>query len=131
MQPTRASLTRFNRIRHTLTVISALRRVRQPFTTAQGLKQSLELLLQLGRTTGLDRTGLAPLQRMVEDEEAFQVVWAIVQYLGGLVCQEHGTAETLTLTARDGSQTSVPTAAFFRWLPLVVQVMSLLRQIRA
>ncbi len=131
MQSPSVSLARFSRIRQTLAVISALRRVRQPFTTPQGLKQSLELLLQLGRATGLDRPGLAPLQRMVEDEEAFQVVWAIVQYLGGLVCHEHGTAETLTLTARDGSQTSVSTAAFFRWLPLVVQVMSLLRQIRA
>ncbi len=131
MQASLTSLTRFSRIRHALAVISALRRVRQPFTSAQGLKQSLELLLQLGRATGVERSALAPLQRMVEDEEAFQVVWAIVQYLGGLVCHEHGAAGTLTLTARDGNQTSIPAAAFFRWLPLVVQVMSLLRQIRS
>ncbi len=130
MQLSPSVLTRFSRIRQTLAVITALRRVRQPFTSAPGLKQSLELLLQLGRVTGLDRPGLAPLQRLVEDEEAFQVAWAIVQYLGGLVCQEQASAETLTLTARDGSQTTVATAAFLRWLPLVTQVLSLLRQIR-
>ncbi len=123
-------LARFTRIRHTLAVISALRRVRQPFTTPQGLRQSLELLHQLGQSVGMQSRELLWLKKTVEEEEAFQVAWAIVQYLHGLVQQEQYDGQSICLTLRDGTQVRVAGQAFLRWLPSVAQLLSLLRQIR-
>ena len=124
-------LARFSRVRQTLSLIAALRRVRQPFTTPEGFRESVQLLLHLARLIGMQSRELVPLQKIVQEEAVFQTTWGIVQYLGGLVHGEQSTQETLTLTARDGSQVAIPHQAFLRWLPVVAQLLSLLRQLRA
>ena len=119
-----------SKLRDLLSLLADIRAVTAPLTSAEGLKQTLTLVLHLADTLGVDPAWSHRLAAILDDQGVFNIVLAIIQYLSGVAGAEHAdNTIRVHLTASEPA-VIVDEASFLAWLPLVIQLLSLLRQIR-
>ncbi len=119
-----------SKVRDLLSLIGALRDINAPLTTADGLRQTLAVVLRLADMLGIDPAWSNRLAAILRDEGVFNVVLAIIQYLTGVAGKEQADNTIRVRIASSAREVIVDEASFAAWLPLVIQLLSLLRQIR-
>jgi hypothetical protein len=115
-------------------LLAALRDIRDPLTSPEGLRASLELLLRLAEFVGVDRAWTGRIRTILDDPRVFDIVLAIVRYLQGLMeteqviqlIAENDTADVQRLAA----ETDLAAQDFLDWLPLILEIIALLREFR-
>ena len=121
---------RFAKIRELLDVLAALRDLSEPITTPAGLRQTIDLLARVARLVGVDPQWTDRLLSILDDEATFRVVLAIVHFvLNSVARKAEGGAIRITLAEDD--DVHLTAHAFTDWLPLVMQFLNLLSQLRA
>jgi hypothetical protein len=122
------------KLRELLDLLAALRDIRDPLTSPEGLRASLELLLRLAEFVGVDRAWTGRIRTILDDPRVFDIVLAIVRYLQGLMeteqviqlIAENDTADVQRLAA----ETDLAAQDFLDWLPLILEIIALLREFR-
>ncbi len=121
---------RFTKIRELIDVIASLRDLSEPITTPEGLRQTVELLARVARLVGIDPAWIDRLLSILDDEATFRVVLAVVHFVLQNVSRiAVGGAVRISLTEDD--DVHLTAHAFVDWLPLVMQIINLLGQLRA
>jgi len=127
--PARAAIVRLGTLRDLLALLAALRDLREPVTSPAGLRQSIALLLRLAELVGVEPAWIERLRKILDDPGAFNIVLAVVQYALGLAARE--AAGTVRLAGCESDEgVEVTAEALAEWLPPVIQIVGLLRQIR-
>ena len=126
----RVPLNRLGKIRDLLSLLGAIRDITEPLTTAGGLRQALSLLSSLADLVGIDPVWSERLASVLRDEGVFNIVLAIIQYVSGAAGKEAADHSIRVRVADAGQEVIVDEQSFAAWLPLVIQLLSLLRQIR-
>lgn len=125
-----APLGSLSRLRDLLSLLADIRGITAPLTSADGLKQTLTLVLHLADTLGIDPAWTSRLGAILSDPGVFNVVLAIIQYLSGVAgAEKSDNTIRVQLTASE-PEVIVDESSFITWLPLVIQLISLVRQIR-
>ena len=99
-------------------------------TSPEGLRRAVELVLRLGELLGLDAAWLDRLRPIVTDDGVLRIVLAVWQFVLGA---RHGVdADEAVRCQVAGVETPVVVTqqALADWLPIVVQLISLLRIVR-
>lgn len=130
---------RLGKIRDVLAIVGRIRAIDSPLVEAAGLRSAVELLLELAEVVGVDWRWTDRLRRIVENEAIFELVLAIVRYVSGLV-DSGSDDEALHLVSVEGLRVlggadgtageRFEAEGFLDWLPLVVQIVSLIRAIQ-
>ncbi len=124
------SLSRFGKIRDILSLIGDIRAITEPISSAEGLRQSIELLIHLASLVGIDSRWTDRLRSILDNDAVFDIVLAIVRYVSGIASHETDNDGVRVMLADDGHEVVVDAQSFVDWLPIVIQIISLLRQIR-
>jgi hypothetical protein len=122
-----------NKLRELLDLLAALRAIREPLTSPEGLRASLELLLRLAEFAGVDRAWTDRIRRILDDQRAFEIVLAIVRYLHGLIATEEivRSIAQYNTSAHDAVSTAdIAAQDFLDWLPLILEIIAFLRELR-
>jgi hypothetical protein len=122
-----------SKLRELLDLLAALREIREPLTSPAGLRASLELLLRLAEFAGVDPAWTDRVRRFLDDQRAFDIVLAIVRYLHGLLTTEQIVQSIAEYNAPAGQPTSrgeITAQDFLDWLPLILEIIAILRQLR-
>jgi hypothetical protein len=132
-QPLTIAALSFNaKLRELLSLLAELREIRDPLTSAEGRRASLELLLRLAEFSGVNRAWTDRVRTILDDQRSFDVVLAIVRYLHGLIATE----QVMQILAQHNTASSATTATdihaqdFVDWLPLILEIIALLRELR-
>lgn len=123
-----------SKLRELLDLLAALRAIRDPLTSPEGLRASLELLLRLAEFVGVDRAWTDRIRSVLDDPRAFDIVLAIVRYLHGLMESE----QVVRLIAENDAagverlagDSDIAAQDFLDWLPLILEIIALLREFR-
>jgi hypothetical protein len=121
-----------SKLRELLDLLAALREIREPLTSPAGLRASLELLLRLAEFVGIDPAWTDRIRRVLDDERAFDIVLAIVRYLHGLMTTEEviQSIAQYNTAAEAPSRGEIAAQDFLDWLPLILEIIALLRELR-
>jgi lantibiotic modifying enzyme len=120
----------FARIRELLELVDAIRQITHPITTAEGLRQSIDLLVRLAQLAGVDPRWIKRLEQIRDDEAVMRIVLAIARYVFERVVHR-SEEEAVFVSLGDGDdEVAVTTKDFLEWLPVIIQIISLLREIR-
>ena len=85
LQPHTATALSINtKLRELLDILPALRDIRDPLASPEGLRASLELFLRLAEFAGVDRAWTDRIGSNLDDPRTFDVILAIVRYIDGL-----------------------------------------------
>lgn len=117
--------TRWQTLKEILAIVGALRQIEEPLTSATGLRASIDLLLRLAESAGVEPAWTDRLRRILEDDDVLAIVLAIARFVLPDEAEGDGLA---ALSAADGA--IVESESFVEWLPIVVQALYLLRQLR-
>ncbi len=120
----------WSRLRELLQAIADLQDARVLPTTPDGLRRAVELVLKLGELLGLDAAWLERLRPILTDESVLKTVLAVWQFvLGGR--HDMAADDSIRVTVL-GAETPVIVTqqALADWLPIVLQLINLLRMIR-
>ena len=136
---------RLGKIRDVLSIVGKIRRIDGALTEAEAFRSAVGLVLELAETVGVDWRWTDRLRRILENESIFELVLAIVRYVSGLV-ESDATDEALHVACVEGwaraeagpvgdrcgtnASDTFEAAGLMEWLPLVVQILSLIRNIR-
>jgi hypothetical protein len=123
MTPTaiRPAAPSLGRLRELLLLFATLRRIRDPITTAEGLRQTIEVVVQLADLVGIDPAWTDRLRSILADPAVLRIVLAIVQYVLGLVeSDDPATSAALPMPALEDVAL---------WLPTAIQVIGLARKL--
>ncbi|MEX2138677.1 MAG: hypothetical protein WD894_05410 [Pirellulales bacterium] len=123
-----------SKLRELLDLLAALRAIRDPLSSPEGLRASLALLLRLAEFAGVDRAWTDRVRAVLDDPRSFDIVLAIVRYLHGLM----ETEQVVRLIAENdaaaverlAAQNDVAAQDFLDWLPLILEIIALLREFR-
>ncbi len=107
-----------------LDLLASLRSAAATVTTAEGLRNVLDLLGRLAALAGVDSSWINRLQSILADQNTFSVVLSIVQYVDGLLAPP---AKPTGPTATAVTSLTVDAQSFADWLPLVMQLIHLLK----
>jgi hypothetical protein len=120
-----------SKFRELLDLLAAFRDIREPLTSPEGLRASLELLLRLAEFAGIDRAWTDRVRAILDDARTFDIVLSIVRYLHGLIATDQ-IMQTLGEYYAADNQSNGDLAAqdFVDWLPLILEIISLLRELR-
>ncbi len=114
-----------------LELLAKLCDLNQPLTTPDGLRNAIELALQLGAAAGIDATWLAWLRENVEQPPVFDIVLAVVAFLSSIV--EPSSTNSAIHAWRNAPRTSAtaapPSISLSQWLLLIGSLVSLLQKI--
>lgn len=114
------------RLRDFLSLLAAVRDLRDPLTSEQGLRAALEILARLAELLAIDPDWIQRLRLALANERVFRIVLAIVQYAASLIGEE-GEPSAAALEA---DALSLDAQTFSHWLPLVLELLTLWRQLR-
>lgn len=125
----------WTRLRELVRLLAALREIRDPIETPQGLRQAIEVVLQIAALLGLDPKLLERLRAIAAEERTFNLVLAAIQFLLGLIVVDGQTDDgQLRLTANgapvDQPSIEVDLRSFLDWLPFVLQIIELILRLR-
>jgi hypothetical protein len=124
--------SRFAKIREFIDLIAAIRGLTDPISTAAGLRTAIELVVRFAELIGIDPGWTNRLREALDDEGIFRVVLAVVQYALGLMDGQldgDGDGTTVVLASEEGTCV-VTTQSFLSWLPIVLQLIQLIRGLR-
>jgi hypothetical protein len=122
-----------SKLRELLDLLAALRDIREPLTSPDGLRASLELLLRLAEFAGIDRAWTDRIRRVLDDQRAFDIVLAIVRYLHGLMATEEivrSIAQYNAAAKNNATTADLAAQDFLNWLPLILEIIAFLRELR-
>ena len=118
-------------LRELLRLWLQLREIDEPLTTLEGLRQTLRLIARLAELVGVDGALVERLLAAVDDDTVLRIVLAIVQYATGLIEARGAEQGSLRMTLlEDGHEVRVEPQSLIEWLPLVLGLLNLLRQLR-
>ncbi len=106
-----------------LALLKKLEQLAESLATADGLRQAIQLLVQLGTSAGLNSAWINQLQNLLTDSDAFNTVLSIIAYLESI---STSTADA-TLPA---NELAIDAGSLANWLPLVIQILQLIQSIR-
>jgi hypothetical protein len=113
------------RWRDILELLAALRRLPDPFASADGLRQAIALLVRLAEIVGIDDAWTERLRQIVTDPALLKLVLAIIDYLAYLVADKpRGPATALAEVDHIDAQ------GLAEWLPIVLEIIRLIKQLR-
>jgi hypothetical protein len=104
-------------------LLEQLRAATPTIGTADGLRNVVNLFGQVGQLVGVDSAWTSKLQTILADQQVFDIVLAIVKYVDSLLAPKP-PAGAVTATA-----TTIDAQAFADWLPLIMQIMRLLKSL--
>lgn len=118
------------RLRELAGIVRAIRGLVEPITSPEGLRKAIDLVVRLARLLGVDASLLDRLQSILDDESLLRMVLAILQYVSGIAggAEERGALRVALADTRQVVR--VEAAALVDWLPLVIALLNLLREIR-
>jgi len=119
---------RLQRIARLNQLLRLLRGLTGPLADPENLRSTLYLLLEIGRLVGLEPEWLERLERIVGDDRVFAIVLAIVRAVSGWTSALEAKGQLSVRSAAAGE--TVAAQGFFDWLPIVVEIIHLLRQLR-
>lgn len=122
-------LSRLGKIREVLELVAGIRDIDEPWTSPDGFRQAIALVLRFADLVGIDPKWTERVESILRDQGIFNIVLAIVQYVAGVAGKEQ-TDSTISVAAAGGAEVVIDQQSFLDWLPLVIQLMSLIRQIR-
>ena len=125
----RMSFASLANLRQIVAILAQFGSIQQPLTSADGLQQTLGLVVQLANLAGLDPTWTARVQSILDDPGIFNIVLATVQYLSGLVPMAPPGAGAPTAPVASQSL-AIDEQSMIDWLPVVAELLSLIAQIR-
>ena len=119
-----------NKVGELLRLIARLRTI-DDVISPEGLRQAIELALEFAALLGMESEFIDRLRVILADESVFQTVLAIVRFLGGLIDVVGEPAQgAIRLSSVDGgTQSDVTIQGFLEWLPTVLQILELIRQL--
>jgi hypothetical protein len=120
----------WSRLRELLQAIADLQDLDASFTTADGLRRAVELVLKLGELLGLDPAWLDRLRPIVTDDGVLNIVLAVWQFIVGARHEVDANDAVRCRVAGHEQPVVVSQQALADWLPIVVQLISLLRIVR-
>ncbi|MBL8830715.1 MAG: hypothetical protein JNM18_27320 [Planctomycetaceae bacterium] len=119
---------RLQRLSRLAKLMQLLRTFSGPLTTPENLRQALNTLLEVAGLVGLDDEWVNRLEQILSDENVFQIVLAVVRALSGWSgAVDSGNQLRVSSVSQ---QVTVHAQSFVDWLPIVVQLLQLLRQLR-
>ncbi len=123
-------LRAWSRLRELLQVIADLQDVNAPLTSPDGLRRAVELVLKLGELLGLDPAWLERLRPILTDDGVLNIVLAVWQFVLGARHEADGEETIRCQVLGTDAPVVVTRQALADWLPIVVQLISLLRIVR-
>jgi hypothetical protein len=129
LQLTELKLQQLGQMHDVLELIGRIRQVQEPITSPDGLRQTIELVLHFAELFGVSGELTDRLRQMLSDDNVFQIVLGIVRFLLGMGGEE--TAEGKLRASFDvGNTRRIEPQDLLSWLPIVVQIINLIRLIR-
>lgn len=119
---------RFQRIGRIAQLLRLLQKFNGPLTSPENLREALGALLEVAGLVGLDQEWIERLEHIRNDEHVFQIVLAVVRAISGWSGAVAGDNQVRVSSA--SQQVTVSAQSFVDWLPIVVQIIQLLRQLR-
>lgn len=119
------------KLRDLVRIIGALRDIEDPFASREGLRQSISLLLELAGLLGVPTEWADQVRAIIGDDRLLEVFLAVLQYVLGLA--EHAVEDgsvRVWVQGRPDRAVTVDQKSLLDWLPLVVQIIGLLKLIR-
>jgi hypothetical protein len=110
-----------------LALLKKLQQFSEPLATADGLRQAIELLVQLGNAAGLNSAWIGRLQSLLTDQNAFNTVLSIIAWLESLLGSSNAPASDATAPP----ELAIDAQSLADWLPIVLQILQLIQSIRA
>jgi hypothetical protein len=123
-------LEAWSRLRELLQVISDLQDIDAPLTSPEGLRRAVELVLKLGELLGLDAAWLDRLRPILADDGVLNIVLAVWQFVLGARHEFSSDDAIRCRVAGVEGPVVVTQQSLADWLPIVVQLISLLRIVR-
>lgn len=120
---------RLGLVRDVLELIGRIRQIGEPITSPGGLRQTIELILHFAELLGVSGELTDRLRQILGDENVFQIVLGIVRLLLGAAGADTDDGK-LRASFADGSTAVIEPQDFLSWLPIVVQIINLIRIIR-
>ena len=131
-QPLQLADVKFEQLgvmRDVLELIGRIRQIQDPITSPEGLRQTIELILHFAELLGVSSNLTDRLRQILSDENVFHIVLGIVRFLLGAAGVETEDGK-LRAAFADGTATVIEPQDFLSWLPIVVQLINLIRLIR-
>ncbi|MEX2139856.1 MAG: hypothetical protein WD894_11380 [Pirellulales bacterium] len=129
LQLTEVKLQQLGLLRDVLELVGRIRQVQEPITSPDGLRQTIELVLHFAELLGVSGELTDRLRQILADENVFQIVLSIVRFLLGMSGGE--TAEGKLRASFDvRNAVRIEPQDLLSWLPIVVQIINLIRIIR-
>ena len=100
-------------------------------TSPDGLRRAIEFVSEIAALMGMDEGFIERVRKILADEQVFQVVLSIVQYLGGVLRTAGGPRDSrIRFEAIDDSHgTIIESEDFLEWLPVVLQTLELIQRL--
>jgi hypothetical protein len=109
-----------------LALLKKLQQLAEPLATADGLRQALEMLVEIGGAAGLNSAWIAQLQSLLSDQNAFDTVLSLIAWLESLLGSGSATASEVAAPA----ELAIDAQSLADWLPIVLQILQLIQSIR-
>jgi hypothetical protein len=116
-------------VRDVLELIGRLREIQEPITSPGGLRQTIEFILHFAELLGADADVTNRLREIISDENVFEIVLGLVRFLLGIAGIETEDGR-IRASFADGSEVLINAKDFLSWLPIVIQIINLIRIIR-
>jgi hypothetical protein len=110
-----------------LALLKKLQQLAEPLATADGLRQAIQMLVELGTAAGLNSAWISRLQSLLTDSSAFNTVLSIIAYIESFSSPATTMAGDVKAANAD---LAIDAQALADWLPLVIQILQLIQSIR-
>ncbi|MEX2118898.1 MAG: hypothetical protein WD847_04745 [Pirellulales bacterium] len=117
---------RLKAIRQMLELAASLRLIGD-LTTSDGLRRAISAMLEFAELLGIDAQRVQWLRGVLLDEGVLNILAALVQYAWGRTTQTPAQADQPPLDSSDGS---AELQGIEDWLPLILEILKLIRQLR-
>lgn len=116
---------RLGRLRDVLELLAAVRELDAPLDSPEQFRKLVGLVVRLGGLFGLDDAWLRRWELLLTDDDLVQVVLAIAHYVLNRVSPASEQSSGASFVAH-----SIDRQSYVDWLPLVVELLRIVRQIR-
>jgi hypothetical protein len=120
---------RLAKLRELLDLLAAVRQISWPIETADDLRRAVALLVRLGQLVGLDPSWSARLQSILDNPAVFDIVLVIARYLSSQLATD-AASDAIFPLSDDPVVLDIDAQSLAAWLPIVLQILDLLRQLR-
>lgn len=121
---------RWLNLRSLLDALAALGALAQPLTTAEGLRAALTHLLELARLLGIDPAWIDRLEQVLASDDLLHLVLALIGYITGTAGHDATDDALRVHVPAENRDVHIGPEQLQVWLPWVVHLVGLLRQIR-